>query len=887
LLPCDDGLDQDGDTFVDFPQDPGCDSPTDPSERSSLLVCDDGLDDDGDGLIDFPGDPGCSGPTDALETDPELLCDDGLDNDGDGWVDFPDDLGCGDSRWPREDPACQDAEDNDEDAATDYPDDPGCDGPNDLSETSAALICDDGSDNDADGLVDASGDPGCDDAFDTSEQSPSLVCDDGADNDGDGRIDYPADSGCHFATDPSENAEDLICDDGIDNDGDGLADYPSDPGCADPEDGFETAAELPCDDEIDNDGDGWTDFPEDPGCAAPDWPLEHPACDDGVDNDADGASDHPADPDCLAPSDTSEATLLSRCADGLDNDGDGFTDHPDDPGCAGPDDGSERSALLVCDDGIDQDSDGAVDFPGDAGCESPLDSSEGSSELVCDNGFDDDGDGFADYPADPGCSETADASEGATDLPCDDGLDNDTDGVIDFPADSGCYAPDAPTESPAPDARAPLVTNVGIALGETTARVVWKTDEPANSRVDFGLTGSYGESVTNAAFVQEHAVILEGLDCGTVHHYIVTSVDPVGNATLGWSGIFETSSCGAGSAPWAYWRLDEGAGTAASDDGAGEYTGALVGPQWVEDTPDASPAALGFDGIDDVVDLGDLPIDGSELTIALWFKATDFGVDFQDGRLVSKATGVMESDHQWALTTRAVEGAVRLRSRLRTEGATRTLVASSGDLVPGVWVHAAAVYDGVTMRIYKDGLGVGNATKEGPLESSQGVATAIGNQPLGAGEKPFHGIIDDVRIYDRALEPVEIQGLYGNLPAFASQIETKTGMNWAGISWRTDQPSATQIDYGRTAGYEMGVVSLPELSKEHAVGLTGLAPETVYHYRLTTRTETGVLFQSSDATFMTTSASETGGCGMLGGEVLPVMWAWFLARRRRPARPIV
>lgn len=57
-------------------------------------VCDDGLDNDGDGLVDYPDDGGCAGLNDESETDPLRVCDDGVDNDGDGHVDFPADPGC-------------------------------------------------------------------------------------------------------------------------------------------------------------------------------------------------------------------------------------------------------------------------------------------------------------------------------------------------------------------------------------------------------------------------------------------------------------------------------------------------------------------------------------------------------------------------------------------------------------------------------------------------------------------------------------------------------------------------------------------------------------------------------------------------------------------------
>ncbi len=47
--------------------------------------CSDGLDNDGDGLVDFPEDPGCKHPFAARE-DPQ--CQDGINNDGDGLIDF-------------------------------------------------------------------------------------------------------------------------------------------------------------------------------------------------------------------------------------------------------------------------------------------------------------------------------------------------------------------------------------------------------------------------------------------------------------------------------------------------------------------------------------------------------------------------------------------------------------------------------------------------------------------------------------------------------------------------------------------------------------------------------------------------------------------------------
>ena len=78
---CANGLDDDGDGAIDYPQDPECRGFEDPSEAPD---CSNGIDDDGDGLTDFPADLGCASAT----TREDPACDDGYDNDGDGKIDW-------------------------------------------------------------------------------------------------------------------------------------------------------------------------------------------------------------------------------------------------------------------------------------------------------------------------------------------------------------------------------------------------------------------------------------------------------------------------------------------------------------------------------------------------------------------------------------------------------------------------------------------------------------------------------------------------------------------------------------------------------------------------------------------------------------------------------
>lgn len=151
-LACDDGLDDDGDALSDFPADPGCASPSSPSEAPA---CNDGTDDDGDGRADL-ADPGCEAPSDLSEKSPFYSCDDTLDNDGDGLVDFPADPGCA---GPASDeaPPCSNGWDDDGDGLTDVGQDPGCRSPADALENPA---CSNDWDDDGDGRVDWDGGSG-------------------------------------------------------------------------------------------------------------------------------------------------------------------------------------------------------------------------------------------------------------------------------------------------------------------------------------------------------------------------------------------------------------------------------------------------------------------------------------------------------------------------------------------------------------------------------------------------------------------------------------------------------------------------------------------------------------------------------------------------------
>ena len=75
-------------------------------------------------------------------------------------------------------------------------------------------------------------------------------------------------------------------------------------------------------------------------------------------------------------------------------------------------------------------------------------------------------------------------------------------------------------------------------------------------------------------------------------------------------------------------------------------------------------------------------------------------------------------------------------------------------LPTNAWSHLAGTYDGITLRLYVDGVEVANQAQTGLIETSADALTIGGDILYG---QYFAGLIDEVRIYNRALSAAEIQ----------------------------------------------------------------------------------------------------------------------------------
>ena len=86
------------------------------------------------------------------------------------------------------------------------------------------------------------------------------------------------------------------------------------------------------------------------------------------------------------------------------------------------------------------------------------------------------------------------------------------------------------TTTDVPDTTPPVISGVqatDVAL--TSATIIWITDEPANSVVNYGNTTALGLTASDASLVTSHMASLGGLDPEMTYYYEVQSTDGVGN----------------------------------------------------------------------------------------------------------------------------------------------------------------------------------------------------------------------------------------------------------------------------------------------------------------------------------------------------------------------
>lgn len=197
-----------------------------------------------------------------------------------------------------------------------------------------------------------------------------------------------------------------------------------------------------------------------------------------------------------------------------------------------------------------------------------------------------------------------------------------------------------------------------------------------------------------------------------------------------------------GPTPVACWPLHEDSGTTANDV-AGANDGTYIGPTLGQAGP-LGTTAPSFDGTDDYVDVSGLSI-GSAYTVTAWAYWNnnndgddDLICEFEDGGNILLYGGG--------------DGTVVYLHRLSDD----SYIPIIGEVSDITWTFLAAVWDGSETELFIDAVSQGTASAASTASQSNG--TYIGQRVIGG--RNMDGKIADVRYYNTALTPPEIQALY-------------------------------------------------------------------------------------------------------------------------------
>jgi hypothetical protein len=198
-----------------------------------------------------------------------------------------------------------------------------------------------------------------------------------------------------------------------------------------------------------------------------------------------------------------------------------------------------------------------------------------------------------------------------------------------------------------------------------------------------------------------------------------------------------------------YLPFDEGQGQVAQDKSNTGLQARLDGPKWVAGK---FGKALEFDGINDIVTVDDAAplrlLNGGTLMAWIFIKGETGHASWPRIVIKSETNGGTGTGYDFLL-----DRAQGYSLRFCTGGACNTLVNPLSLLT---WHYIAVTFDGKNIRAYVDGKEIGAVNQPGPTTDSAGQKAGIGNSPVES--RPYQGILDEIRLWSRALTGDEIRG---------------------------------------------------------------------------------------------------------------------------------
>lgn len=166
--------------------------------------------------------------------------------------------------------------------------------------------------------------------------------------------------------------------------------------------------------------------------------------------------------------------------------------------------------------------------------------------------------------------------------------------------------------------------------------------------------------------------------------------------------------------------------------------------------------ALLLDGTNDYVDLGDNFGGLAKITVSCWVMSTSVPGAGTVREIISKwgNEAAFDTTDSFVLNYGDPDG---LRWYL---GGPDAGCISSGGFSANVRYHVAGTYDGATARLYINGHQAVSGVASGTLNAAAGTTSRIGGAAAPSGQLPHIGTIEDIRIYNRALDASEVFAMY-------------------------------------------------------------------------------------------------------------------------------
>src|SRR4051812_19649231 len=195
----------------------------------------------------------------------------------------------------------------------------------------------------------------------------------------------------------------------------------------------------------------------------------------------------------------------------------------------------------------------------------------------------------------------------------------------------------------------------------------------------------------------------------------------------------------------AAYGFNEGSGTTVTDISGNGNNGTVTNTSW--STGGKFGGALSFDGTSSWVAIANSTSLNltTGMTLEAWVNPSATGSLWRTTILKEQSGGLAYALYANTDTNRP-SGHVYVSSEFDTRGTAAVAL--------NAWTHLASTYDGTTLRIFVNGVQASSTTVGGNIKTSTGVLRIGGNSIWG---EYFRGLIDEVRIYNRALSAAEIQ----------------------------------------------------------------------------------------------------------------------------------